>query len=415
MPLMMENLLLVIILAILVADFLLERWLDYLNGRNWSDQLPPEAEGIYDTERYRKSQQYFRANQRLSVLTSSLNFLIVVLLILLGGFAWLDDVARSVTNNPVLVALLFFGVLGLAADILSTPFSVYSTFVIEEGFGFNRTSVLTYITDKLKGWLLAVLIGGGLLALVIWIYLVAGPWFWLWAWLAVSAFTVFMAMFYSEVIVPLFNKQTPLEPGELRDTIESFAAGVRFRLSNIYVIDGSRRSAKANAYFAGLGAKKRIVLYDTLIRDHTTDELVAVLAHEIGHYKKKHTLAGTILSIAQNGLVLFIFSQFVNHPALSLALGAREASFHMGLVAFGILYAPLSLLLGLVMNGISRRNEYTADKFAAGHFNASALAAALRKLSANNLSNLRPHPAYVFFYYSHPPLLKRLAALERTG
>jgi len=236
--------------------------------------------------------------------------------------------------------------------------------------------------------------------------------FWIYAWLVVAVFSIFMSMFYSNLIVPLFNKQTPLKEGELRSSIEDFAQKVGFKLDNIFVIDGSKRSAKANAYFTGLGPKKRIVLYDTLINDMETDELVAVLAHEIGHYKKNHIIQGLIISLIQTGIVLFIFSLLIDSPLLSKALGVEEPNFHIGLIAFGILYSPVSFVLGIFMNMLSRKNEYQADAFAAKNYRPEALASALKKLSVKNLSNLTPHPKYVFFNYSHPPLLERLNHLK---
>jgi STE24 endopeptidase len=408
----MEKFIFVAILVIIILDFLLERILDYLNRTYWSEELPAELEGIYDRERYRKSQQYLKANHWFSQVTESFNFILVMAMLLLGGFAFLDGWIRQYSTNPILMSLLFFGILGFVADILGTPFSVYATFVIEQRFGFNKTTVKTFILDKIKGWMLAIVIGGGLLSLVVWLYGVTGQWFWLIAWGVISFFTIFMTLFYSNIIVPLFNKQTPLQEGELRDAIEAFAAKTGFSLRNIYVIDGSKRSTKANAYFTGLGRKKRIVLYDTLIKDHSTEELVAVLAHEIGHYKKKHTLIGTVTSILQTGLMLFILSRFLGSPYLSGALGAAEPSFHLSVVAFGILYTPLSVVLGLVMNVFSRKHEYEADRFAAVNYRGDSLCDALIRLSVNNLSNLRPHPAYVFFYYSHPPLLKRIEAIR---
>lgn len=408
----MEAIIFYIIVAILAFDYLLERWLDYLNSTRWSNELPHELEGIYDPEKYRKSQDYTKVNTKFSFYYDTTSFIAILLMLLLGGFAFVDHQVWMVSENPIVQALMFFGVLGVGAELLSIPFSLYGTFIIEERFGFNKTTLKTFILDKLKGWLLAIIIGGGLLALIVYIFMVSGSWFWLIAWAVISGFMVFMSMFYSNLIVPLFNKQSPLEPGELRDAIEIFSKKVGFKLKNIYVIDNSKRSTKANAYFTGLGAKKRIVLYDTLIQDHTTEELVAVLAHEIGHYKKKHTSSSIILSVLQTGLMLYILSLFITMPVLSEALGAEQASFHMGLIAFGILYSPLSLVLGLITNAISRRNEYVADRFAGEHYKPGALIDALKKLSVNNLSNLRPHPAYVFFYYSHPPLLKRLAALR---
>lgn len=410
----MEKTIFIILLLIVVFEFILERILDYLNSKNWSETLPGELKGIYDAEKYSKSQQYLKVSTKFSQLVNSFNFVLILGMLIFGGFAFLDQWIRQFTTNPILMALLFFGILGFIADFLGTPFSVYATFVIEERFGFNKTTVKTFIFDKIKGWLLGAILGGGLLSLVVWIYGAAGQWFWLIAWGVISFFTIFMAMFYSNVIVPVFNKQTPLEDGELRDNIESFARKTGFSLKNIYVIDGSKRSTKANAYFTGLGRKKRIVLYDTLINDHPTDELVAVLAHEIGHYKKKHTLIGTVTSILQTGLMLFILSLFLGSSYLSGALGAENPSFHLSVVAFGILYTPLSLFLGLVMNAVSRRHEFAADRFAAVNFNGKSLSDALIRLSVNNLSNLRPHPAYVFFYYSHPPLLKRLERIKLT-
>lgn len=404
---------LIIIIIILVAGYIVERILDYLNSTYWSDVLPNELKGIIDPERYRKSQAYLRVKQRFSLITDSVSMVAMLLMLLLGGFAWVDGFVREYTTHPILMALFFFGILGIAADILSTPFSVYRTFVIEEKFGFNKTTPRTFILDKLKGWMLGAVIGGGLLSLIVWIYMSTGDLFWILAWIVVSGFSVFMSMFYSSLIVPLFNKQIPLKEGELRDAIEDFARRVGFRLDNIFVIDGSKRSRKANAYFSGLGPKKRIVLYDTLIDDHSTPELVAVLAHEIGHYKKKHTLTGILLSIAQTGLMLFILSLFIGNPLLSQALGAAEGSFHMGILAFGILYSPISMVLDLFMNILSRRHEFAADRFAGVNFGPAHLQEALKKLSVNNLSNLRPHPAYVFVYYSHPPLLKRLEELSK--
>jgi len=402
-----------IIIAILVFDYVLERLLDYLNSRLWSNELPAELEGIYDAEKYKLSQDYTRTNTRFSTYSDTVSFVAMILMLLLGGFAYLDGLVWSISDNPILMSLMFFGVLALASDLLGLPFSIYGTFVIEEKFGFNRTTVKTYILDKLKGMLLLVIIGGGLLSLIVWIFMVTGTWFWLIAWGTITAFTLFMFMFYSNLIVPLFNKQKPLEEGELRDAIEEFSATVNFKLKNIYVIDGSKRGSKENAYFTGLGPKKRVVLYDTLIKDHSNEELVAVLAHEVGHYKKKHTLGGVIQSIVSTGLMLFVLSLFINKPMMSEVLGAEHPSFHMGLITFGLLYSPISLVLGMLSNTISRRNEFAADRYAGVKYSAVALSDALKKLSVNNLSNLRPHPAYVFFYYSHPPLLKRLAALRK--
>ena len=323
----MYNTVFFIILAIILAGFAIERWLEYLNLKNTGGDLPEEVSDVYDAANYRKSQEYKRANTRFSFITSSFNLVLVLLMLFLGGFAVIDRIAWSFSDHYVVVALVFFGILMLGSDLLSTPFSIYDTFVIEEKFGFNKTTPRIFILDKLKSWLLGGIIGGGLLALVIWFYQLTGRNFWIWAWLMVSVFSVFMTMFYSNIIVPIFNKQTPLEEGELRESIEKFSDKAGFKLDNIYVIDGSKRSTKSNAYFTGLGSRKRIVLFDTLIRDLSIGEIVAVLAHEIGHYKKKHTLTGMIMGILQTGLTLFIFSLFLNNPILSEALGCNETKF----------------------------------------------------------------------------------------
>lgn len=408
----MSQILFFIIIGLLVADFLFERFLEFLNSTQWSNQLPEEVKDIYDEQKYQKQQAYEKVNFRFSMISSSFSFALMFLMVLFVGFALVNNWALSVSVNPILTALVFFGILMLASDLLTTPFSIYDTFVIEEKFGFNKTTPKTFVLDKLKGYLLGAIIGGGLLALIIYIYQLTTTNFWIYTWIVITGFSVFMVLFYSNLIVPLFNKQTPLPEGELKSAIEAFSVKVGFKLDNIFVIDGSKRSTKANAYFTGFGAKKRIVLYDTLINDMTTNELVAVLAHEIGHYKKHHVIWSLVLGILQTGVVLFIFSLFVGSPELSAALGVEKPSFHIGLIAFGILYSPISMITGLAMNIFSRKNEYEADAFAAKYFDGKELASALKKLSVKNLSNLRPHPVYVFFHYSHPTLLQRLNALK---
>lgn len=402
-----------IIISIIVFDFLFERYLDYINIKHIQQTLPFELSEIYDAEQYKKQQNYKRDSNRFGLIASSISFIAILLMFFLEGFAFVNKIALSISDNPLVVSLLFFGILGFASDVLSTPFTLYDTFVIEEKYGFNKTTPKTFVLDKLKGWALGIVVGGGILALVIWFYQVTGELFWLYTWILVTIFSIFMNMFYSSLIVPLFNKQTPLPEGELRQKIESFSINAGFKLSNIYVIDGSKRSTKANAYFSGLGATKRIVLYDTLVDDLTHDEIVAVLAHEIGHYKKKHTLSGLIFSIIQTGITLFILSLFINSASLSQALGVASPSFHIALVAFGILYSPISTLIGLGMNAWSRKNEYAADAFAAIHQQADHLISSLKKLASKNLSNLTPHPAYVFVYYSHPTLLQRIRSLKK--
>lgn len=411
----MAQILFYIIAAILILDYLFERILDYLNSTTRSENIPALLKGIYNETEYKKSQEYKKVNSRFEMITSSVSFVLIFLMLIFEGFAIADSIALSVTTNLILSSLLFFAIIGIAFDIIMEPFSIYDTFVIEQRFGFNKTTPKLYLTDKIKSLLITALFGGLLLALIIFLWSKAGNMFWLYAWALVTIVSLFMSMFYSNLIVPLFNKQTPLEEGELKQAISSFAEKAGFKLDNIFVIDGSKRSSKSNAYFTGLGPKKRIVLYDTLINDLSTQEIVAVLAHEIGHYKKKHIVMSLGLSIAQTGIMLFIFSLFVSSPELSEALGVNEPRFHIGLIAFGILYTPLSFVMGIGMNLISRRNEYQADNFAAKYGLAAELSSGLKKLSVKNLSNLTPHPLYVFFHYSHPTLLQRLINLKKQN
>ena len=334
-------------------------------------------------------------------------------MLFLGGFGWLDTWAFSLFEKLVPATLFFFFVLFLVNDLLTIPFDWYDTFVIEDRFGFNKTTRKTFVADKLKSWLFGIVIGGLLFAAILWLYLWLGTSFWWVACIVVVAFSMLMNMFYSEWIVPLFNKQTPLEEGELRNAIEKFANRAGFKLNNIYVIDGSKRSTKANAYFSGLGPKKRIVLYDTLIDDLSTEEIVAVLAHEIGHYKHKHTWQMMGVSVMNTVLMFFLLSLVLDSSVLAEAMGGSTPSFPLALVAFGLLYTPLELLTGIGINALSRRNEYQADAFAASFGLANALIGGLKKLSVKSLSNLTPDSLYVKVYYSHPTLLQRMAALQK--
>ncbi|HOF20802.1 MAG TPA: M48 family metallopeptidase [Bacteroidales bacterium] len=408
----MYNTIFFLILIIPLSGYLLEQFLIHLNNKMWSDKLPEKLEGICPEEEYRKSQLYDRDNKKLSFWSSTFNLAIILLMIIAGGFSFVDDIARSFSLNLVIIALIFFIIIGFASEIINIPFSWYDTFVIEKKYGFNTMTGRTFVTDYFKSWLIALIIGMPVLGLLTWFYYRAGAGFWFYAWGLVTALSVFINFFYSELIVPLFNKQTPLPEGSLRDKIEEFADRAGFTLKNIYFIDGSRRSTKSNAYFSGFGKKKRIVLYDTLLKEFTEEEIVAILAHEIGHYKKKHVLVNLVLSVLVTGFMLFLFSLVVDNPKLSQALGAEESSFHLGLIVFGILYSPLSLIIGLITNIISRRNEFAADRFVKDNYDSRILGGALRKLSVKNLTNMMPHPLYVFFHYSHPPLLQRLERLE---
>jgi len=408
----MHNFIFYLILIIPISGFITERYLDYLNSLMWSDKLPEKLIGICDEDEYRKTQRYQKDNNRLSFWSSSFNLGVILIMILAGGFALADNLARILSANSVIISLLFFGIIGFASDIINIPFGYYDTFVIEKKYGFNTMTVRTFITDHIKSWFIVLLVGGPVLGLITWFYYKTGKNFWWYAWILITVFSVFINLFYSELIVPLFNKQSPLPAGSLRTMIETFSQRTGFRLRNIYIIDGSKRSTKANAYFSGFGPKKRIVLYDTLQKELSEEEIVAVLAHEIGHYKKKHVLLTLLFSVLTTGIMLFLLSVVVNSPSLSEALGSQNSSFHLGLIVFGILYSPLSLVIGLLTNWISRKNEFAADHFVKENFKPEILSEALKKLSVKNLSNMLPHPAYVFFHYSHPPLLQRLEKLE---
>ncbi|NRD19666.1 M48 family metallopeptidase [Winogradskyella eckloniae] len=408
---MTANTLFYIIIAIIVINFIIDKVLDAINAKHYNDPIPEALNDVYDETEYKKSQAYKTVNYKFSLIASVFSFVLTLGFLLLDGFEYVDGLARRFSENPIVIALIFFGIIMIASDIITTPFGYYKTFVIEEKFGFNKTTKKTFILDKLKGLLMTVLLGGGIISLIVWFYQITENQFWLYAWGIITIFTVFMNMFYSKLIVPLFNKQTPLEDGELRTKISAYAASVGFNLEKIFIIDGSKRSTKANAYFSGFGSEKRVTLYDTLVNDLDDEEIVAVLAHEVGHYKRKHIIFNLVSSILLTGLTLFILSIFVSNPLLSHAIGAEEQSFHVGLIAFGLLYAPISELTSLIMNYMSRVFEYQADDYAKNTYKAEPLMSALKKLSKNSLSNLTPHKAYVFMHYSHPTLLARIKNL----
>ncbi|WP_104734258.1 M48 family metallopeptidase [Hanstruepera ponticola] len=409
---MTVNTLFWIIIAIILINFIIDKIFDALNAKHFNDDLPDVINDVYDEDEYNKSQAYKQTNYKFGILTSTFSLVLTLVFLFLDGFEYVDNLARSYSDNPIIIALIFFGIIMIGSDIITTPFSYYKTFVIEEQFGFNKTTKKTFVLDKIKGWIMLAVLGGSILALIIWFYQATGDNFWLYAWAVVTVFTVIMNMFYAKLIVPLFNKQTPLEAGALRDKISSYAKTVGFKLDKIFVIDGSKRSTKANAYFSGFGSEKRVTLYDTLINDLEDEEIVAVLAHEVGHYKKKHIIFNLVTSILLTGLTLYILSIFISNPLLSNALGVEIPSFHIGLIAFGLLYSPISEITGLIMNWFSRKFEYQADNYAKETYKAEPLITSLKKLSKNSLSNLTPHPVYVFMHYSHPTLLDRIRNLK---
>ncbi len=404
--------LLYLILVISIVSYVFEQVLDYINLKAQRKDIPDDVASFYDRVKYLKSLEYHRAQTRFGFITAAFGFSLSMLMLVFGGFGMLDTWLRLFIYNDIFLALVFFGILVLVSDILTLPFQWHSTFVIEEKFGFNKTSVKTFITDKLKGYALGALIGGALVAGLIYLIQIIGPLFWVWFGLIAAVLLLLVNMFYTSLFLPLFNKLTPLPAGELKSAIQAFAAKINFPLDNIFVMDGSKRSAKANAFFSGMGRKKKIVLYDTLINNHTEGELVAVLAHEVGHFKKKHIVWSLVFSIAQVFFMLFILSLMVFNKNLSLALGGSQQAIHLNLLAFGVLFAPISGITGLLMSLYSRKNEFEADAYAREFYDGQALGDALKKLSVDSLSNLYPHPLYVFFHYSHPPLLKRLKAIQ---
>ena len=403
-----------IIIAIIIIDFTVDKIIEALNARHFNDPVPQELKDVYNETEYKKSQLYNKENYKFGLITSAFSLLLMLAFLFFDGFAYVDSLSRGFSDDPILIALIFFGIIMFASDILTLPFSWYSTFVIEEKYGFNKTTKRTFFTDKLKSWALLAIVGGGILALIVWFYQITDEDFWWYTWILVIIFTLFVNMFYAKLIVPLFNKQTPLPEGSLRTKIENYAQKVGFKLDNIFVIDGSKRSTKANAYFSGFGKEKRITLYDTLIKDLEEEEILSVLAHEVGHYKKKHIFANLAASIITTGFTLWLLSLFIGNPLLSQALGVTKPSFHIALIAFGILYSPISEITGLKMNYLSRKFEYQADNYAKKTYNAQALISSLKKLSKTSLSNLTPHKAYVFMNYSHPTLLQRYKNLKRN-
>jgi len=409
-----EQTIFIILLVIISADFILERVLQFLNTRSSKKAIPKELEGIYNEEKYAKSQAYGRETARFSMLTSTFSFVLLVAAIGFGWFGMLDKWLREFSPFAPLTTLMFFGVLFVISDILGTPFSLYQTFVIEQKYGFNKMTQKTFWLDKLKSYLLTIIVGGILLSALIYLVMLMGSGFWIYFWVIITVVILFVNVFYTSILLPLFNKLTPMQDGELKDSIQTYSDKVGFPLKNIFVMDGSKRSSKGNAFFSGLGKKKKVVLFDTLIENHTTEELTAVFAHEVGHYKKKHIILGTVISIATMGIMLFLLSRMIYNSEVSWAMGGDVSALHLNILAFGILYTPLSRIIGLVGNVISRKNEYEADEYAVTTYGGQALIDALKKLSSDHLSNLTPHPAYVFVHYSHPPLLQRVKAMMKT-
>jgi len=401
----------ILLVGIIIFNFIKDFFLDYLNSKNFNNKIPEIISDVYDSEKYLKSQEYKKTQYRFSKYSKIFSLLIILSFFYFDGFIIVDSFSRNLFKSEILISLTFFGTIFFGNELLSLPFSIFFTFFIEEKFGFNKTSIQTYISDKLKSWILIILFGGGVLSFIIFQEQLIVENFWIVAWIFITVITIVINGFYAQIIVPLFNKQKKLENGELRSEIEKYSCKVGFDLSNIFIIDGSKRSSKANAYFSGFGKQKRVTLFDTLIEKLNKKQIVAVIAHEIGHYKKNHIIFNLFFSIIQTGIMLYILSLFIYMPIFSNALGIENHSFHIGLVTFSILFTPISEISSLIFNLFSRKFEYEADEFAKNTYNGEYLIEALKILSKDSLSNLTPHPKYVWWHYSHPTLFQRVIRL----
>jgi len=401
----------IILISIIVFNFLKDSLLDFLNSMHFENKVPEILSDVYDKEKYLKSQDYKKSQYKFTKYSRIFSLIIILLFFNLNGFLILDNFSRNYFDSSISIGLFFFGIIFFANEIINLPFSIYFTFIIEEKYGFNKTNAKTFVFDILKSWALTIFFGGGILSFVIFQFELIGEKFWIVAWVFMTVLSVLINGLYAQIIVPLFYKQSKLENGELRTEIEKYAKKTGFDLSNIFVIDGSKRSTKANAYFSGFGKQKRVTLYDTLITKLSNNQIISVIAHEIGHYKKNHIIFNLIFSVFQTGIMLYILSLFIFQPIFSEALGVTNHSFHIGLITFSILYTPISELFSLIFNVFSRKFEYQADEYAKNTFDGKHLLEALKTLSKDSLSNLTPHPKYVWWHYSHPTLFERITRL----
>jgi len=411
----MEQTYYLIIVGALVGEYLLSSVSSVLNMNSITESVPDGFQNHYDEEKYAKSQMYLKTNTQFGLFTGTFSLIVMLIVIHTGVFGFLDEFVRTKTSHPILSGLLFFGIIFFINDLINLPFSIYGTFVIEENYGFNKTTPKTFITDKLKGYGLTIIFGSLILGGILYFFNAYGENGWWIAWLLMTCFMIAVQPLFVHVIAPMFNKFEPLEEGDLRTAIESFAKKVKFPIGRIDKMDGSRRSSHSNAYFSGFGKSRRIALFDTLLENHSTEEIVSVVAHEVGHYKKKHIITGTIIGIIETGIMLYVFNLFMNESALFSVFGVTEISVYAGLVFFGMLYAPVSLVLSMFTTALSRKNEFEADAYSLETTgNKEALINMLKGLAANNLSHLTPHWLIVFLSYSHPPVLDRIAAVNKS-
>ncbi len=410
------NIYLIIILAALVTNYALSAAADWLNLGNISEELPEEFRDFYDGERYGKSQRYLRETTLFGLAHDTFQLILLVAFMLAGGFNFIDSIARSTGRGPMVTGLVFAGIIVLGTQVIDLPFSAWSTFVIEEKFGFNRTTVRTFILDRIKGLALTAVIGGLIFAGIIWFFQTAGSAAWIYCWIALSIFQIMLLYVAPVLIMPIFNKFEPLEDGDLKKSIMDYAQRENFKMKGVFKMDGSKRSTKSNAFFSGFGKFKRIVLFDVLIKRHTVEELTAIIAHEMGHYKLRHIQKSIVRSILMAGFTFWLLSLFIGNQGLFEAFRMEHVSIYASLFFFGFLYAPIGMVTGVVDNIISRRYEFEADRYAVRSYgHPEALISALKKLSRDNLSNLTPHPFTVFLEYSHPPVLERIRAIRKAA
>ena len=408
------NIYLTAVVIIIAGGYLLDLIVENLNLKHVTTELPKEFEGYYDAQEYTKSQNYLKENTKFALLSDGFFAVLTLSFILFGGFNFIDNISRSLNFGQIASGLIFAGIIMFGSQIIRIPFSVYETFVIEEKYGFNKTTPKTFVLDLLKSWALLTIIGGLIFAGIIWFFMKFASFAWLYSWITITLFQIFLIFIAPVIIMPLFNKFIPLEEGELKNTLENYAKEQDFKMKGLFKMDGSKRSTKSNAFFTGFGKFRRIVLFDTLIEKHSVDELVSVLAHEMGHYKMKHILKSIITSILTLGLMFYILSLFINNAGLFEAFKMQNLSVYASLFFFGFLYAPINAVFSVINSIVSRKHEYEADSYAVKTYHKpEAMINALKKLSVNNLSNLTPHPLKVFLEYSHPPVLERIKAIRK--
>ena len=405
-----------LLLVIVTISFLFELISGLLNFNSFDKPLPENVRNIFSKDEYSKSQSYKKANFKFGLISSIYGFLIIFIVLYFGLLGELDSYLRNITfENEISLSILFFLSIFLISDLIKIPFQLYKIFVIEANFGFNTMKISTFLVDKIKSYIISSFFIVILITPLLLFIMLYPESFWIYFWMLISAFLIFANIFYTSLIVPLFNKLEVLKDGELKQKLDDFSIKVNFPLSNIFVINGSLRSKKANAFFSGLGKNKKIVLYDTLIKNHSVDELVAVLAHEIGHYKLNHVKTNMAISVVTTGFMLFILSNFIFNSQVSYALGGNVSFRHLEIFAFFIIYSPVSSLISILMNIKSRKNEYEADEYAVKNFEKKPMVDALKRLSKDNLTNLTPHPLYEFINYSHPSISKRLYSIEKVN